>query len=119
MADVRREDVLLGAFAGLEAAHFYSAYLPSLMTIREFTNDEDARRSLRQGEVIATIFALSLGGVVSSIVKSSYPFVVTAIVAGLMLVVYEAKISGKLDAINPQMLGTGMAIATALPFVPP
>ncbi len=91
---VEREHVLLSAFAALESAHFYSAFLPSVMTIRKFARDGEALEALRKGEAIATGFAVALGWVVSELIDSYLPLVFTAATALAMLCVYEYAIRG-------------------------
>jgi hypothetical protein len=91
-----REHVLLAAFSALESAHFYSAFLPSVMTIRKFAKDPEAVESLRRGEAIATGFALMLGWVVSELTDSYLPLLFTAITAVAMLAVYEYAIQSNL-----------------------
>ncbi len=92
-----REQALLGAFAALESAHFYSAFLPSVMTIQKFATDDQARAALRQGEAIATALALSLGYVLSELVDSPLPIVMSAGMAVVMVLVYEWAINGQLN----------------------
>lgn len=107
-----REQVLLAAFTALESAHFYSAFLPSVMTIRKFADDEEARAALRQGEVLATAFALTLGATVSALVDTPLPLVFAAATAAAMLAVYEY-------AMRTGTLPAWTWGATVLPFVPP
>jgi hypothetical protein len=89
-----REHVLLAAFSALESAHFYSAFLPSVMTIRKFARDPEAVEALRRGEAIATGFAVMLGWVVSELIDSYLPLLFTAVTAVAMLAVYEYAIQG-------------------------
>lgn len=84
-----REQILLAAFTALESAHFYSAFLPSLMTIRKFAHDEEALRALRQGEVIATASTVALGWIVSELAQSPWPLWFAVGMAAVMLTVYE------------------------------
>lgn len=84
-----REQTLLGAFAALEGAHFYSSFLPSLMTIRKFAKDEEALQAIRQGEAIATALTVAVGWVLSSLTESRLPIYMALAVAVMMLSVYE------------------------------
>ncbi len=87
-----REHVLLSAFAGLEAAHFFSAFLPSYMTIQRFGGDPQSLKALRAGELFALLFAVLLGLVVSALIEDPLPMYFTIGVSGLMLIVYESAI---------------------------
>lgn len=108
----QREQVLLAAFTALESAHFYSAFLPSVMTIRKFADDDAARAALRQGEVLASVFALTLGVIVGALIDSPLPLIFAAGTAVAMLAVYEyAMRTGGLPAWTWG--------ATVLPFIPP
>lgn len=113
MADPK--NILLGAFVGIETAHFYSAFLPSIFTIRTFARkDPDALRALRQGEVIATAFALSLGWTVSELTDDDKPLLFAILTAALMILVYESAMRGWLD--SPVGLGVlGAIIAAPIP----
>ena len=114
---VQREHVLLAAFAALESAHFYSAFLPSVMTIRKFARDQEAVEALRKGEAIATGFALALGWVVGELTDSHLPLLFTAITAISMLAVYEYAIRGN-AALGAKAAGL-MVAGAVLPVVPP
>jgi hypothetical protein len=102
-----KDQVLLGAFAAIESAHFYSAFLPSVMTIKKFADGDADRAALRQGEAFATGFALLLGWVVSELVDSYLPLLFSAGTAGLMLIVYETAIQGQMNgAVAKNAVGT-------------
>lgn len=94
-----REHVLLTAFVALESAHFYSAFLPSVMTIRKFAHDQTAREALRQGEVLATTFAVTLGWLVSELTQTSWPVWGSVIVAAAMVLVYESAMRQTTDEV--------------------
>jgi len=84
-----KDAILLGAFTAVESAHAYSAFLPSIFTIRTFGQQPDTLQSIRDGEMIGTIFALALGGVVSALTDSAIPIIFGAITAAFMVAVYE------------------------------
>jgi hypothetical protein len=97
-----REQILLAAFTGLESAHFYSAFLPSVMTIRKFATDAQALAALRQGEMIATGATILLGWIVAELAQSPWPMIFAAGVAVAMLAVYEFAIrTGALEEVQP------------------
>jgi hypothetical protein len=112
-----REHVLLAAFSALESAHFYSAFLPSVMTIRKFAKDPEAVEALRKGEAIATGFAVMLGWVVSELIDSYLPLAFTVLTAVAMLVVYEYAIRG--NAVEGTRAAAVMGVGALLPVVPP
>jgi len=97
VAETRRDVVIGGILAAVESAHFYSAFLPSLMTIRKFARDAEAVSALRQGQVVATVATMLLGAVVSVYVQHSAPLVIAIVFAVLMVAVYETAIRGTLQ----------------------
>jgi len=84
-----REQILLSAFVAVEGAHAYSAACPSIMTIRKFKNEVDVRRSIRDGEFIGSVFVLTLGAIVSAIIKSPLPFYFAIGTIVIMVSMYE------------------------------
>jgi hypothetical protein len=80
--------VLLAAFTAVEGAHAYSAFLPSIHTIRHF-RDASTPRDIRAGELFGTLFALGLGAVVSLLVGHWLPLYFALGTAILMVTVYE------------------------------
>ncbi len=79
---------LIATFVAVEGAHAFSAFNPSIFTIREFKNPRTAK-NIRIGEALASAFCLLLGGITSMIALSLLPLVISAIVAALMCCVYE------------------------------
>jgi hypothetical protein len=82
------ERILLATFVALESAHAFSAFLPSVFTIRRF-RDAQTARDIRDGEVIAAGFAIAVGAVVSALTKSSLPLIFSVVTALAMVQVYE------------------------------
>jgi hypothetical protein len=112
-----REQVLLAAFTALESAHFYSAFLPSVMTIRKFAEDPDALQALRQGEVLATGATVALGWVISELIASPLPLVFALGMAVVMVTIYEWAIRQRWG--SAALASAGLTAATLLPGVPP
>lgn len=83
------EKVLLGAFTAVEGAHAYSAFLPSIFTIRTFREQNETVRSIRDGEVIGSLFALALGAVVAALVRDPTPLYFAVATVVVMVSVYE------------------------------
>jgi hypothetical protein len=86
------EETILALFIALESVHFYSAFMPSVFTIEHFAGNQQDVASLRRGEVIATIFSLSVGILMSKIIKSKLPFMLTLITSTVMILLYENSI---------------------------
>lgn len=82
------EKVMLGAFTAVEAAHAYSAFNPSIFTIRRFP-DEYTKRDIRAGCALASGFAIVLGIIVSKVVDSVIPLVFAIFTIVFMCLVYE------------------------------
>lgn len=106
-----REQTLIATFAAMEALHAYSAFNPSIMTIRKFANDPEAVKAIRQGEALATAFTVLLGWVLSEITDSYLPLIFSSVAAIGYLSVYEYALRGKLDA--GVFSGAGDQFATA------
>lgn len=81
-------DTALTLLVAVEGAHAYSAFLPSIFTIREFHNDA-TQTDIRIGEMLATAFVIILGLIVAGIVDSHLPFWIALITAFAMINVYE------------------------------
>lgn len=85
----RKNEILMSAFVAVESAHAYSAVLPSIFTIRAFCQDERAKRAIRDGEIVGTLFAVGLGGIVSALIGSKLPFLFSLGTSAVMIVIYE------------------------------
>jgi len=84
------QDILMAAFVGVEGAHAFSAFLPSIFTIRAFAaGNPGAQRAIRDGEILGTAFALGLGAGVSALIGSKLPITFSAVTALVMVSVYE------------------------------
>jgi hypothetical protein len=77
-----------------EAPQAYSAFLPSIMTIRTFVNDDNAVAAIREGEVFGSAFVglISLAG--SLLVNSPWPLAVGVATVVTMVSVYEYALQG-------------------------
>lgn len=82
-------DVIIAIFTGIEGVHAYSAFLPSVFTIKTFVETKEGRDMIREGEAMATVFLLALALTTSKLTKSWYPAVFALIAGGAMLGVYE------------------------------
>lgn len=106
---------MLGA---VESAHFYSAALPSIMTIRKFSEDEADLQAIRQGEAIATGMSIALGWILSELTDSYLPLAMAMGMAVLMIAMYEFAVRGKMDAGTLKNAGT-IAASSLIPGMAP
>jgi hypothetical protein len=83
------DKLLLAIFVAVEGAHSFSAFMPSYFTVKKFATDPGDVAALRSGYAPALIFNLALGGVVSLLVDDPKPVLVSAIVSGGMIALYE------------------------------
>lgn len=83
------DKILMAAFVGVESAHGFSAVLPSIFTIRTFGNQPWTRKAIRDGEIIGTLFALTLGAIVSALMKTPLPLYFSIGTSAAMVSVYE------------------------------
>lgn len=83
------EEVLVSAFVAVEGAYAFSAFLPSIFTIRHFGADQSTERDIRDGEIAGALFALSLGALVGLLIKSPLPLIFSVGTSGAMISVYE------------------------------
>lgn len=92
MSKANLEQIALAGLVAVEAAHAYSAFLPSIFTIKRLAVEkyrERGIRALRQGYVPATLFAIILGVIVSIIAKHPLPLLFAIFTAIFMVSVYE------------------------------
>jgi len=85
----KSETVLTSALVAVEGAHAFSAFLPSVFTIRRHAVPQGAEKDLRLGYIPATLFALALGLLASKILKSLWPLVASVLTIIFMIAVYE------------------------------
>ena len=83
------EHILMSAFVAVEGAHGFSAFLPSIFTIRHFGGQSGTEKAIRDGEILGTLFALGLGAVVAALLHSKLPLVFAAATSVAMVSVYE------------------------------
>lgn len=81
---------LTAAFVAYESAFAYSQFMPSMFTIRSLGNDDPSKlESLRQGEIIGTVFTTGFAALFSYLLRSWLPLLLAAISCGFVLIVYE------------------------------
>lgn len=82
-------DIVIAIFTGIEGVHAYSAFLPSVFTIKTFVETKEGKDMIREGELMSTVFLLSLALTTSKLTKSWYPALFGLLAGGAMLAVYE------------------------------
>lgn len=78
-----------------EAPQAYSAFLPSIMTIRTFVGDEGAVSDIREGELLGSVFVAGIGVVGSMLSDSPWPLVVAFVTIIVMVGIYEYALNGR------------------------
>ena len=81
------ETVALSVLTFAEVAHFFSAFNPSIFTIKRFP-DEKTTEDITTGCALATIFGLILAFSVSFLIRNKYPFIISLIGIGAMNAIY-------------------------------
>lgn len=86
------EKAAIAVLAALEGAHAYSAFLPSVFTIRTFAQGNNRAqnvKNIRLGYIPATALAIGVGWIAGHISKSSMPVLAALFVSVMMVGVYE------------------------------
>lgn len=81
-------DVFTASVVAVEAAQAFSAFNPSIFTIRRFP-DEYTQRDIRLGSVLAVVFSLLLAILGAKLTGSTLPFVAALGADAFMVGVYE------------------------------
>ena len=89
MSDMTPSEVGIVLAVIAQAPQAYSAFLPSIMTIRTFVGDERAVRDIREGELFGSAFVLLIGAAGSMLTKKNAPFMVSLVSIAVMISVYE------------------------------
>jgi predicted tellurium resistance membrane protein TerC len=83
------EKLLISGFVAVESAHAFSAFCPSIFTIKTFADTEDKKQAIRFGYVPAIVFSLVLAFVCSKIIRSWAPLWLAVFTDVFMVVNYE------------------------------
>ena len=83
------ENVLMASFVAVESAHSFSAFLPSVFTIKSLAVRQGEEKYLREGYIPAIIFSLGLGFIVSKLIKSWLPLWFAIGTIAFMICCYE------------------------------
>lgn len=88
-------DVGVILLVAAEAPQAYSAFLPSIMTIRTFVGDPGAVADIREGEIFGSAFVLLIGAAGSLLTESAVPFIIGIATIVVMVAVYEYALQGR------------------------
>jgi hypothetical protein len=80
-----------------EVPNFLAGVLPSLFTIRTFSDDPEKVKALRHGELVGGAMSLAVGAGASLVSQSAVPFVACAATLGIFLWQYENAIRNPID----------------------
>lgn len=105
MNDRDLQMVGLVILAAAEVPNFLAGLLPSLFTIRTFSDDPEKLAALRRGELVGSTLALGLGFGTSLVAKSPWPFIACLAVNAILLYEYENAIRNPIS--EPVDMGEG------------
>lgn len=91
------EQLGLVILAVSEVPNFLAGVLPSLFTIRTFSDDPEKVAALRHGELVGGLMSLAVGAGASLVSRSAVPFVACAATLGVFLYQYEAAIANPIS----------------------
>lgn len=80
-----------------EVPNFLAGVLPSLFTIRTFSDDPEKRKALRHGELVGGLMSLAVGLGASLVSKSKAPFLACAATLAVFLWQYESAIRNPIN----------------------
>lgn len=81
------KDVLLSIFVAVESAHAFSAFNPSIFTIRRFP-DSQTIQDIKTGCIYASGFSIAIGLLSSGITGNVLPIILAIIVSLVMSSIY-------------------------------
>lgn len=83
------ELIAVSLLAGAEAAHFFSAFCPSIFTIRQLAIPEGREADIRRGMLLGLMMSIGIGILVAVIFKSWLPLGFAAGIGAAMYFLYE------------------------------
>ena len=87
------DEIMVSVFMAMEGMHAYSAFLPSVFTIKTFVATQEGKQMIREGEIMASAFLLLLAIVTAKLAKSHWPFMMAVAAGGAMVIVYEVALA--------------------------
>ena len=94
------EQTALTVLIGAEAAHAFSAFMPSYFTIQTFAGSPQSVVALRSGYTPAVLFNVVLGLSAAWLVKSWLPILAVMLASVGMIYLYENAISQTPQQVN-------------------
>lgn len=86
------EDLLLSAFVGVESAHAFSAFNPSIFTINSLAVPQGQEALIRAGYLPSIAFSVALGSIIGLFRKTWLPIAFGLGTSAFMVTIYEAAI---------------------------
>lgn len=80
-----------------EVPNFLAGVLPSLFTIRTFSDDPEKVKALRHGELVGGAMSLAVGAGASLVSGSKVPFLACAATLAIFLYQYEQAIANPIS----------------------
>jgi len=91
------EQLGLVILAVSEVPNFLAGVLPSLFTIRTFSDDPEKVKALRHGELVGGLMSLAVGAGASLVSRSAVPFVACTATLAVFLYQYESAIANPIS----------------------
>ena len=109
------EQLGLVILAVSEVPNFLAGVLPSLFTIRTFSDDPEKVRALRHGELVGGAMSLAVGAGASLVSRSVMPFAACGVTLAVFLYQYESAIRNPIaDAKTGKPLDMREAVSSAV-----
>lgn len=88
---VKHEAAVLALGQAIQGSQVYSAFLPSISTIRRasWASDDEHLKDIRDGEKVATIIVIGTGFVFATLMEDTAPIYAAIVISVSMLAVYE------------------------------
>lgn len=83
----KENEIIFSIFVAVESLHSFSAFNPSIFTIERF-KDDMTKRDITRGCMMASIFSILLGLIISFLTKSSLPVIFSIFASMSMSFVY-------------------------------
>lgn len=80
-------EIIFSIFVAVESLHSFSAFNPSIFTIERF-KDDLTKTDISKGCLMASVFSIVLGLIVSVLAKSSLPIIFSILACVSMSSVY-------------------------------
>ena len=88
------DKTLVALLASVESVFAFSAFEPSVFTIRKLAKKENGIRDIREGYIPATMLAYIISGLTSAYMHSARPLIFTTVIVTFLILTYEWAIAG-------------------------